>query len=170
MGGWILKPVKGTRGCSQWKCIGVGSNRLCVLWCRWWHSSTFLEWQLMLESSFEGVVPELFVCSSDSDPSIQSLIVGQINGKVQNWDVRFHRHFNDWEFELLRSFVNPLYTYTSMREGCDRLSWTLNGSGKFDIHSFYTVLHGTSAVSFPWRSIWCVKAPRRVFCMDNILG
>ena len=31
MGGWILKPVKGTRGCSQWKCIGVGSNRLCVL-------------------------------------------------------------------------------------------------------------------------------------------
>lgn len=27
------------------------------------------------------------------------------------------------------------------------MSWTLNGSGKFDIHSFYTILHGTSAVS-----------------------
>ena len=34
---------------------------------------------------------------------------------------------------------------------CDRMRWCLNGNSTFDVHSF-----------FPWKSIWCVKTPKRV--------
>ncbi len=34
--------------------------------------------------------------------------------------------------------------------------------GKFDVKSFYHAIDNHSAVSFPWRAIWRVKAPRRV--------
>ena len=35
--------------------------------------------------------------------------------------------------------------------GGDRMRWCLNGNSTFDVHSF-----------FPWKSIWCVKTPKRV--------
>ena len=34
--------------------------------------------------------------------------------------------------------------------------------GVFDIKSFYGALRGSSSITFPWKSIWGVKAPRRV--------
>ena len=40
--------------------------------------------------------------------------------------------------------------------------WQLNHSGVFDVHSFYTSLLAAPLVSFPWKSIWCVKVPKRV--------
>ena len=43
--------------------------------------------------------------------------------------------------------------------------------GVFDIKSFYGALRGSSSITFPWKSIWGVKAPRRVlFCLDNYMG
>ena len=38
----------------------------------------------------------------------------------------------------------------------------LNRSGVFDVRSFYYSLLEPSSVSFPWKSIWCVKVPKRV--------
>lgn len=32
----------------------------------------------------------------------------------------------------------------------------------FDAFSYYKAVHGTNANSFPWKSIWHVKAPRGV--------
>ena len=44
----------------------------------------------------------------------------------------------------------------------DCMRWKLTKNGNFDIRSFYNKLQGSSSVSFPWKGIWKVKAPRRV--------
>ena len=40
--------------------------------------------------------------------------------------------------------------------------WQLNRSGVFNMCSFYTSLLAAPLVSFPWKSIWYVKVPKRV--------
>ena len=40
--------------------------------------------------------------------------------------------------------------------------WSLYGSGKFDMCSYYAKLRDMNDISFPWNSIWSVKAPRQV--------
>ena len=32
----------------------------------------------------------------------------------------------------------------------------------FDVRSFYDVLHAHGVINFPWRGIWCAKAPKGV--------
>jgi hypothetical protein len=44
----------------------------------------------------------------------------------------------------------------------DKLIWKLKRSGIFDTSSYYLVLRNPTAFAFPWKSIWRVKAPRRV--------
>ena len=41
------------------------------------------------------------------------------------------------------------------------MRWCLAGSGKFDVHSFYKAIRGTNGNHFPWKCIWCIKAPKR---------
>jgi hypothetical protein len=41
-------------------------------------------------------------------------------------------------------------------------SWKLRQHGNFDVKSFYHALDVRSELSFPWRPIWKVKAPRRL--------
>ena len=49
-----------------------------------------------------------------------------------------------------------------LRGGVDTMIWQLNRSGAFDVHSFYTSLLAAPLVSFPWKSIWYVKVPKRM--------
>lgn len=60
------------------------------------------------------------------------------------------------------SFLNFLYSHAPLRVGEDGLRWRLKRIGLFDICSFCTAIRGSPRVIFPWNSIWCVKAPRRV--------
>ena len=47
-------------------------------------------------------------------------------------------------------------------EGGDKMRRGLGLKGDFDIKSFYGALRGSSSITFPWNSIWGVRAPRRV--------
>ena len=44
-------------------------------------------------------------------------------------------------------------------EGGDKMRRGLGLKGDFDIKSFYGALRGSSTITFPWKSIWGVKAP-----------
>ena len=46
--------------------------------------------------------------------------------------------------------------------GDDILNWQLTQKGVFDVCSFYNSLLDAPSVSFPWKSIWCVKLSKRV--------
>lgn len=60
------------------------------------------------------------------------------------------------------SFFSLLHTHTPRRGDADKLTWKLNRKGTFDSRSFYHALQAPTAVHFPWKSIWGVKAPQRV--------
>lgn len=61
----------------------------------------------------------------------------------------------------MTSFLDFLYSKVPKKDGRDKLSWSLSGSSQFDVCSYYAELRGLDDISFPWKSIWDVKAPRR---------
>uniref|UniRef100_A0A2N9J7S2 Clp ATPase C-terminal domain-containing protein n=1 Tax=Fagus sylvatica TaxID=28930 RepID=A0A2N9J7S2_FAGSY len=63
---------------------------------------------------------------------------------------------------MLVSFFSVIQSHLPRSLDADRLIWTLNGKGCFDARSFYRALCTPPMVPFPWRSIWKVKAPRRI--------
>jgi hypothetical protein len=54
------------------------------------------------------------------------VLVSQIDGGCRAGMSDFI-DFNDWELELVNSFLNLLYSNIPKREGCDRRSWRLEG-------------------------------------------
>ena len=100
-------------------------------------------------------------------------MASQLDGAAQN--VRVCRGFHDWELESAKSFLDLVYKSPPGGRGVNRmrwrLRWRLRGSGCFDVLSFYEALRGQKATSFPCKSIWGIKAPRRVsFSFGQQLG
>ena len=42
------------------------------------------------------------------------------------------------------------------------MRWSLRGTGVCGVQSYYGVLQAPRKIYFPWRRIWCVKAPKQV--------
>ena len=69
------------------------------------------------------------------------------------------------------AFAHTLESLSPSVEGVDKMRWCLGSKGDFDIKSFYDALRGSSSITFPWKSIWFVKALRRViFCLGSHMG
>jgi hypothetical protein len=60
------------------------------------------------------------------------------------------------------SFLEFIYFKLLQRDGRGMKIWSLYGFGKFDVCSYYAKLTDMNDISFPWKSIWSVKAPRQV--------
>jgi hypothetical protein len=71
----------------------------------------------------------------------------------------------------LASLYSLLYSY-NLGGGVDKIWWVLNRKGKFEVRSFYSILTSFVSFPFPWKSIWCTKAPSRVafFVRSAVLG
>ena len=54
--------------------------------------------------------PVLFECASNQDATIEDVLIHQAEGI--EWDVTFIRNFNDWEVDIVASFLNLLYSQT----------------------------------------------------------
>ena len=78
------------------------------------------------------------------------------------WRLSFYRDFNDLESATSYSLLHFIQTQIPRGGGCDRLCWDLNGSGKFDIRSFYHKIQNATPSTFPWKGIWKAKIPKRV--------
>jgi len=81
---------------------------------------------------------------------------------VAHWSVVFTRYAQDWEVEMVLSFYEHLYSNRIQHGEVDRLVWNLSKRESFEVKTFYRALASQEAVSFPWKSIWRVKAPKRV--------
>jgi len=75
-----------------------------------------------------------------------------------HWNPSFVRAAHDWELESFDSFFSLLYSSKTHPGEVDNL-WTPPSSQKFTVNSYYTLLQSSEHSSFPWRSIWKVKAP-----------
>jgi hypothetical protein len=111
----------------------------------------------------KDIFPDLYACASNRQATIDSILSHSALGSRSDWNVQFIRNFNDWEVEGVASFFEFLHSNFSFREGGDGLRWRLKGNEIFDIRSFYTALRHSHPVLFPWKAIWGVHAPRRVF-------
>ena len=80
----------------------------------------------------------------------------------RSWDVRFIRRPNDWEMGDVDAFLRTLGSNLPPIENGDRMRWKLTKNENFDIQSFYNKLRGPVPIIFPWKSVWKVRAPRRV--------
>lgn len=75
-----------------------------------------------------------------------------IGEEVRSWNVNFSMVLHNWELDSVTSFITHIYSLVPTGGvGGDRMRWCLNGNSTFDGRSF-----------FPWKSIWCVKTPKRV--------
>ena len=112
-------------------------------------------------SALKVLHPALFAIAVNKEAMVSEMVDYAPDGGGRSWNLRFHRAFQDQETEIFYDF----FAYISSklpRRGDDTMIWQLNHSGVFDVHSFYTSLLAAPLVSFPWKSIWCVKVPKRV--------
>ena len=63
---------------------------------------------------------------------------------------------------MVISFYQLLSTHTPLAREPDRMRWKLCTNGMFSSRSYYHALKGVTGMQFPWKSIWGVKAPKRV--------
>ena len=99
--------------------------------------------------------PDVNACVVARDATVHSALV---DGEGRSWNVRFHRGFNDLELEQVHSILYLLSTNSP--RGCGKMRRGLNESNRVAVCSFYEAIQGTQVTSFPWNSIWYVKAPK----------
>ena len=118
------------------------------------------------DTTLMDLFPMLFTCSSYREATIENVLTRPDSRGVQEWNVTFVRDFNDWEVEVVVAFFQFLHSHTvpiaAPTADPDSLRWKLCKDGAFASHSFYYALSDRLRVSFPWKSIWMVKAPPRV--------
>ena len=59
---------------------------------------------------------------------MESMLVRQVPGKMRHWDVRFIRDFNDWELDMVASFLHCLDSHIPNREDGSQLLTTFSSS------------------------------------------
>ena len=77
------------------------------------------------------------MCSAKKEACISEVLSLPVCDNDKVWSLRFYREFNDWELVASYSLLHFIQTLIPRSGDSDRLCWRLNGSGKFDVQSFY---------------------------------
>ena len=102
------------------------------------------------------------MCSANKEAYVSEVLSPSVGDNDRVWSLSFFRAFNDWELVASYSLFHFIQTRNPRGDAGDRLRWGLNGSGKFDIWSFYHKIRNVAPSTFPWKGIWKVKVPKRV--------
>ena len=134
---------------------------ICLLW--WGMVLVFFFGMI---SGLRIILLKLFIlsylCSVNKEACISEVLSPPVGDNDRVWSSRFYREFNDWELATSYSLLHFIQTQIPRGGGSDRLFWCLNGSGKFDVWSFYHKIRNATLPTFPWKGIWKVKVPKRV--------
>jgi hypothetical protein len=114
------------------------------------------------DATLMALLPNLFAYSSNREATIDNDLTSTDFRGVREWNVTFVRDFNDWGVDVVVEFFQFLHSHTTPITAPDGLHWKLCKDGVFASRSFYYALNARMGVSFPWKSIWMVKAPPRV--------
>ena len=134
---------------------------ICLLW--WGMVLVFFFGMI---SGLRIILLKLFIlsylCSANKEACIFEVLSPPVGDNDRVWSSRFYREFNDWELAASYSLLQFIQTRIPKGGGSDRLCWCLNGSGKFNIRSFYHKIQNVTLSTFPWKGIWKVKVPKKV--------
>jgi hypothetical protein len=75
-----------------------------------------------------------------------------VNGTL-HWDVSISRGVQDWELELLTSFMDLIYSKNLRGIREDQLCWRRDPKKSFVVKSYYCCLGSSLNWSFPWKSL-----------------
>ena len=112
-------------------------------------------------TALKNLYPAMFAIVVDKAAMNSNMVEFASNGGGRSWNLHFRCAFQDWEIGIFDYFFVHISSKLP-RGGDDTMIWQLNRSGVFNVRSFYFSLLAASLVSFPWKSIWCVKVPKRV--------
>ena len=138
--GWSSRVCRRAYGCGLWRSISEGWERFskhlsfvvgdgsCILF---WHD----KWTR--ENSLKTLYTQLFVCSANKKACISEVLSPPVGDNDRVWSLRFYREFNDCELAASYSLLHFIETQIPRDGGSDKLCWSLNGSGKFDVRFFY---------------------------------
>ena len=107
----------------------------------------------------KNIFLELYNIASNKDASVAELLFPVAN---YHWNIRFTQPVQDWELELVASFMDCIYSGSWRRNGVDKICWTLSTRGVFDVLSYYKALQPPNPDSFPWKLLWKPKVPPKV--------
>ena len=79
-----------------------------------------------------------------------------------HWDLYFCRAVQDWELEILTSFLKLIYSMPLTSEEHEKLCWKPEKNKGFKVSEYYLSLSLTPETFFPRKHVWCSKIPPRV--------
>ena len=162
-GSWCSNRGQGAHGVSLWKHIRVGwevfsqfikfkveDGSLIRFWHDPWHG----------DHPLRDRFPVLFRLSRHPEALVVDIL--HFDGPTPIWDIQFIRPMQDWELNIVNSFLEILYSSSLRQGGVDLVCWTPSCREVFEVRSFYRALIQPAASVFPWRSVWKAKAPSKV--------
>lgn len=170
--GQTSKPVRRTHGFSIWESIRAGWDRLLhYVYFDVGDGNRVWFWQDIWSGDhpLKVLFPDQYACSIARDASVYSVLVSQIDGGCRAGMSDFI-DFNDWELELVNSFLNLLYSNIPKREGCDRRSWRLEGLVNL-MFVLFTLPYEVPVQFLPHGNVFGVlRLQEGLLCMDSSLG
>uniref|UniRef100_A0A2N9IAI6 Reverse transcriptase domain-containing protein n=1 Tax=Fagus sylvatica TaxID=28930 RepID=A0A2N9IAI6_FAGSY len=161
---WCSNTIRSPHGVSLWKHIRagwdvfsqhisykVGDGSRIRFWYDTWCG----------DSPLRNQFPILYNLARDPESRVSDICLFQ--GSTTSWDIEFTRSVQDWELEMVESFMSLLYSQTIRPGVVDSLCWTPSCRGLFEVRSFYNTLISSHLPGiFPWKSVWKAKVPSRV--------
>ena len=125
----------------------VGYGRVLVKGGKLSLSISLLWWGMVL-AFFFGMISGLgkillkllilnYLCLANKEDYISEVLSPPVGDNDSIWSLRFYREFYDWELAASYSLFHFIETQIPRDGGSDKLCWSLNGSGKFDVRFFY---------------------------------
>ena len=96
----------------------------------------------------------LFPLANSKEAWVEVIWDSSLEGGSRVWNPCFSRPFNDWEMDVVESFLVRLHEKRVCGDVEDKVLWTKTKVGKFSIKSLYNTLESGNSVSLPLRSIW----------------
>ena len=150
--GWCSRVCRRAHGCGLWGSIsegwesfakhlpfvvGDGSHIL------FWHDKWTRDVPLKI------IYPQLFLCLANKEAYVSEVLSPSVGDNDRVWSLSIFRDFNDWELAASYSLLHFIQSRIPSGDGGDRLHWSLNGSGKFDIRSFYYKIRNVAPSTLP---------------------
>jgi hypothetical protein len=162
-GGWCSNRTRDPHGVSLWKHIQAGWDRFShhVSFkvgdgsrIKFWHDSWCGDQPLW------DKFPALFRLARNQEATVADHL--RFHGTTHSWDIEFLRQVQDWELDIVDTFMKWLYSSPIHPGSMDTICWNLGSREVFEVRSFYLALIQPSSSYFPWRSVWKAKVPSRV--------
>ena len=78
------------------------------------------------------------------------------------WNLKFERHFNDWEMEEVQKFICIVNSKNLRPQSRGKLRWKETKDGIFTVKSSFDLLEGGRQQLVPVKMIWNSIVPTKV--------